>query len=79
MALFRLREAPSQMLRPAGVMILHVLLGRWLSGSGVATALAGIIAAGRGTWAPYTVPPLDFLGGMVTGSNVGAASAVMPV
>jgi lactate permease len=77
--LFRLRDALSRMRRPAGAMILYVLLGRWLAGSGVAAALAGTIAASLGSWAPYAVPPLGFLGGMVTGSNVGAASAVMPV
>jgi len=75
----RLREMLSRMPRPAAAMMLYVLLGRWLAGSGVATALAASIAAGLGPLAPYAIPPLGMLGGVVTGSNVGAAAAMMPV
>ena len=42
-------------------------------------ALAGTMAGGLGPLAPYAIPPLGFLAGMVTGSNVGAASSLMPV
>lgn len=75
----RLREAMVRMRRPAGAMMLYVLLGRWLAGSGAATGLAQGIAAGLGPLAPYAIPPLGLIGGIVTGSNVGAASAMMPV
>lgn len=74
-----LREAMRRMRRPASAMILYVLLGRWIAGSGVATALAGAMAGALGPLAPYAIPPLGFLAGMVTGSNVGAASSLMPV
>ncbi|WP_073137497.1 L-lactate permease [Muricoccus roseus] len=77
--LHRLREAMGRMRRPALAMILYVVLGRWLAGSGAATALAHSIAAGLGPLAPYAIPPLGMLGGLLTGSNVGAASAMMPV
>jgi lactate permease len=75
----RLRDALARMRRPAGAMVLYVLLGRWLAGSGAATALAGAIALALGPLAPYAIPPLGFLGGLITGSGVGAASAMMPV
>ena len=44
-----------------------------------ATALAAAIAGSLGPLAPYAIPPLGFLAGMVTGSNVGAASSLMAV
>ncbi|WP_458097293.1 hypothetical protein [Roseomonas sp. WA12] len=73
----RLRDAMARMRRPAGAMMLYVLLGRWLAGSGAATGLAHGIATGLGPLAPYAIPPLGMIGGIVTGSNVGAASAMM--
>ena len=75
----RLRGAMGRMRRPAAAMMLYVLLGRWIAGSGVATALAAAIAGSLGPLAPYAIPPLGFLAGMVTGSNVGAASSLMAV
>ncbi|MFC0384282.1 L-lactate permease [Muricoccus vinaceus] len=75
----RLRDAMRRMRRPAAAMMLYVLLGRWIAGSGVATALAGAIAESLGPLAPFAIPPLGFLAGMVTGSNVGAASSLMAV
>jgi len=77
--LSRLGKAMRRMRRPAAAMMLYVLLGRWIAGSGVATALAAAIAGSLGPLAPYAIPPLGFLAGMVTGSNVGAASSLMPV
>ncbi|MBP0445192.1 L-lactate permease [Roseomonas sp. SSH11] len=78
-ALARLHETLTRMRRPGMAMMLYVLLGRWIAGSGVAAALAHAIAAGLGPLAPYAIPPLGMLGGVVTGSNVGAASAMMPL
>lgn len=74
-----LRDTLRRMRRPAAAMLLYVLLGRWVAGSGMATSLAASIAASLGPLAPYAIPPLGFLAGMVTGSNVGAASSLMPV
>ena len=75
----RLRDTLLRMRRPAVAMMLYVLLGRWLAGSGAAAAMGGAIAAALGGLAPYAIPPLGLLGAVVTGSNVGAASAMMPV
>ncbi|MBI0537330.1 hypothetical protein D9599_17330 [Roseomonas sp. KE2513] len=74
-----LRDTMRRMRRPAAAMMLYVLLGRWIAGSGVATSLAAAIAGSLGPLAPYAIPPLGFLAGMVTGSNVGATSSLMPV
>lgn len=65
--------------RPAVAMLLYVVLGRILAGSGVAAALAGAAAGALGPLAPYAVPPLGLLAGLVTGSNVGANAALMPL
>ena len=65
--------------RPAAAMLLYVLLGRWLAASGVALALATALIEGRGDAAAYAITPLGFLAGMITGSNVGANAALMPV
>lgn len=65
--------------RPALAMLLYVVLGRVLAGGGIAAALAGAAAAALGPLAPYAVPPLGLIGGMITGSNVGANAALMPL
>lgn len=65
--------------RPAAAMLLYVLLGRWLAGSGVAQALAQALIEGKGALAAYAVMPMGFLGGFITGSNVGGNAALMPI
>lgn len=65
--------------RPALAMLLYVVLARWMAGSGAAGSLAQAAAAALGLLAPYAVPPLGLLSGMVTGSNVGSNAALMPV
>ena len=65
--------------RPAAAMLLYVLLGRWLAGSGVAQALAQALIEGKGALAAYAVVPMGFLGGFITGSNVGSNAALMPI
>lgn len=65
--------------RPALAMLLYVLLGRWLAGSGIAAGLAGEAGAALGLLAPYALPVLGLVSGMVTGSNVGSNAALMPV
>ncbi len=75
----RARGAFRRAWRPALVMLLYVILARWLAGSGIAAALAEGAAAALGPLAPYAVPPLGLLSGMVTGSNVGSNAALMPV
>ncbi len=65
--------------RPALTMLLFVLLGRWLAGAGVAAALAAALVAGKGAMAPFAVVPMGFAAGFITGSNVGANAALMPV
>jgi len=75
----RLRGAMARARRPMAVMLLYVLLGRLLAGGGVAASLAEALAAGAGEAAPLAMAPLGFLAGFVTGSNVGANAALMPV
>jgi len=65
--------------RPALAMLLYVVLGRILAGSGAAAALAGAVAAALGPFAPYAITPMALLSGMITGSNVGSNAALMPV
>ncbi|HYF09920.1 MAG TPA: L-lactate permease [Acetobacteraceae bacterium] len=65
--------------RPALVLLLYVLLARVLAGSGATAALAQAAADALGPLAPYAVPPLGLLSGVVTGSNVGSNAALMPV
>jgi lactate permease len=65
--------------RPAVVLLLYVLLGRLLAGSGIAASLAAAAAGALGPLAPYAVAPLALLSGLVTGSNVGSNAALMPV
>ncbi len=65
--------------RPALAMLLYVVLGRILAGGGVAAGLATAAVAALGPLAPYAVPPLGLLAGMVTGSNVGANAALTPL
>jgi len=65
--------------RPALAMLLFVVFGRMLAGSGVAAALAEATAGALGPLAPYAIAPMGLLAGMVTGSNVGANAALTPV
>ncbi|WP_421995020.1 hypothetical protein [Roseococcus sp.] len=65
--------------RPAAAMLLYVLLGRWLAGSGVALALAQALIGGKGVAAAYAIVPMGFLSGVITGSNVGGNAALMPM
>lgn len=65
--------------RPALIMLLYVLLARWMGESGATAALAREAAAALGPLAPYAVPPLGLMAGMVTGTNVGSNAAMMPV
>ena len=65
--------------RPALIMLLYVLLARWMGESGATAALAREAAAALGPLAPYAVPPLGLMAGIVTGTNVGSNAALMPV
>ena len=65
--------------RPALIMLLYVLLARWMGESGATGALAREAAAALGPLAPYAVPPLGLMAGIVTGTNVGSNAALMPV
>jgi lactate permease len=65
--------------RPALAMLLYVVFGRVLAGSGAAAALAESAAGALGPLAPYAVAPMGLLSGVVTGSNVGSNAALMPV
>jgi lactate permease len=73
------RASLTRATRPMAVMLLYVLLGRWLAGGGVAAALAAAMVDGVGDFAPLVMSPVGFLAGFVTGSNVGANAALMPV
>ncbi len=75
----RLRGALARAGRPMLVMLLYVLLGRWLAGGGVAAALAAALADSAGGAALPLMPPMGFLAGFVTGSNVGAQAALVAV
>ena len=75
----RAREALRRAARPALAMLLYVVFGRVLAGSGAASALAGSAAEALGPLAPYAIAPMALLSGMVTGSNVGSNAALMPV
>jgi len=66
-------------IRPAIIMLLYVLLARWMGESGATAALAREAAAALGPLAPYAVPPLGLMAGIVTGTNIGSNAAVMPV
>jgi lactate permease len=65
--------------RPALIMLLYVLLARWMGQSGATAALAQEAAAALGVLAPYAVPPLGLMAGIVTGTNIGSNAAMMPV
>ncbi len=65
--------------RPALAMLLFVLLGRLMAGSGAAGALAAAAAGALGPLAPYAIAPMGLVAGMVTGSNVGANAALAPL
>lgn len=64
---------------PALAMLLYVVFGRVLAGSGAASALAAAAAGALGPLAPYAIAPMALLSGIVTGSNVGSNAALMPV
>jgi lactate permease len=65
--------------RPAFVLLLYVLMARCMAQSGAAADLARAAAAALGPAAPYALPPLAFLSGLVTGSNVASNAALLPV
>lgn len=75
----RLGAAMARARRPMAVLFLYVLLGRWLAEGGVARALAEAMVQGKGELALLGMAPMGFLAGFVTGSNVGANAALMPV
>lgn len=75
----RARAALARARRPVVAMLLYVLLARWLAGSGAAAGLAQALEAALGGLAPFAMPPLGLLAGLVTGSNVGSNSALLPV
>ena len=78
----RLGEAPAALrraARPALAMLLYVLLGRWLAGSGIAAGLAEDLAHALGPAAPYAILPMAVVSGVITGTNVGSNAALMPV
>ncbi|WP_431284406.1 hypothetical protein ACQW02_06230 [Humitalea sp. 24SJ18S-53] len=77
--LLRARAALGRARRPVVAMLLYVLLARWLAGSGAAAGLAHALEASLGVLAPFAMPPLGLLAGLVTGSNVGSNSALLPV
>ncbi len=60
-------------------MLLYVLLGRWLAGSGIAAGLAEDLAHALGPAAPYAILPMAVVSGVITGTNVGSNAALMPV
>lgn len=66
-------------LRPALAMLLYVVLGRWLAGSGIAAELADAMAHALGPAAPFAIVPMAILCGIITGTNVGSNAALMPV
>ena len=78
-ALGRAQGALKRGARPALIMLLYVLLARWMGESGATAALAREAAAALGPLAPYAVPPLGLMAGIVTGTNVGSNAALMPV
>ncbi|MDO9709563.1 L-lactate permease [Paracraurococcus lichenis] len=65
--------------RPAIALLLYVLLGRLLAGSGAAAGLATAASEALGPLAPFAVAPIALLSGLITGSNVGSNAALMPV
>ncbi|MFC7474303.1 hypothetical protein ACFQS7_08060 [Dankookia sp. GCM10030260] len=75
----RVRAALVKARQPAVALLLYVMLGRLLAGSGAAAGLAEAAAAALGPLAPLAVAPIALLSGVVTGSNVGSNAALMPV
>lgn len=73
------RGALKRAARPALILLLYVVLARWLSASGATPALAQAAADALGPLAPFAIPPLGLLAGLVTGSNVGSNAALMPM
>ena len=78
-ALDRAGPALARARRPALAMLLYVLLGRVLAGSGAAAGLAQALAEAMGGLAPYAVPVMGLVSGIVTGSNVGSNAALMSI
>jgi lactate permease len=75
----RAQHALKRAMRPAAVLLLYVLFARWMAASGATAALASAAAGTLGGLAPYAVPVLGLLAGLVTGSNVGSNASMMPV
>ena len=65
--------------RPALAMLLYVVLGRWMAGSGIAAELADGLAHALGPAAPFAIVPMAIISGIITGTNVGSNAALMPV
>lgn len=72
-------QALRRMPRTALVLLLFVLLARTLGNAGVPQALAAALAGAFGGLAPYAAPLLAAGGGIVTGTNTGGNSAMMPL
>jgi lactate permease len=77
--LARVAPALARARRPAVAMLLYVLLGRVLAGSGAAAGLASALAEAMGPLAPYAVPVMGLVSGVVTGSNVGSNAALTSI
>ena len=75
----RVGAALARARRPALAMLLYVVLGRLLAGSGAAAGLAMALTEMLGPLAPYAIPVMGLLSGVVTGSNVGANAALTSV
>jgi lactate permease len=73
------RRALGRMPRTALVLLLFVLLARTLGNAGIPQALATALAGAFGALAPYAAPLLAAGGGIVTGTNTGGNSAMMPL
>jgi lactate permease len=73
------RQALARMPKTALVLLLFVLLARTLGNAGIPQALAVALAGAFGGLAPYAAPLLAAGGGIVTGTNTGGNSAMMPL
>lgn len=65
--------------RPGATLVMYLLLARWLAASGAMAAVAEAIRSMLGPLAPFAVPPLGLLAGIVTGSSIGANASLMVV
>ena len=72
------RAALARARKPALAMLLFVIFGRLMAGSGAAAALASALAGVMGPLAPYAIPLMALASGIVTGSNVGSNATLTP-